>query len=357
MSFRTNLQYLRAERRMTQEQLAMLLGVSRQSVTKWEAEKAYPEMDKLIKICQLFDCSLDDLVQGDVSRRTVDATGNAGAASPVVNASTHGLDGGEPFSDRPRRLPIPAGPATDICGYDEQTRSLARKISLGVTVIILGLAAAIFTGEVLHSDGIVLVSLFALVAVGLGFIIPAGMDYAAFKKAHPYVADFYTEEQKSTVRRRASIAIVAGIALILLGIAVAALFEVESDVQVYGSTLMMVLIAAGVGVIVHWSMLWGRTNLDEYNREWLETVELGEDDLAQLDPQSREAYLRASDPAHRQRANHSSKACTVIMLVATIIALAWLFVGPSIGAPMSIFWLPWVIGGVLCGIACVVIGD
>ncbi len=34
MSFRTNLQYLRAERHMTQEQLAMLLGVSRQSVTK-----------------------------------------------------------------------------------------------------------------------------------------------------------------------------------------------------------------------------------------------------------------------------------------------------------------------------------
>ena len=33
-----NLQHLRAERNMTQEQLAMLLGVSRQSVTKWEAD-------------------------------------------------------------------------------------------------------------------------------------------------------------------------------------------------------------------------------------------------------------------------------------------------------------------------------
>ena len=69
MSFRTNLQYLRAERHMTQEQLAMLLGVSRQSVTKWEAEKSYPEMDKLIKMCQIFECSLDDLVQGDLTGR------------------------------------------------------------------------------------------------------------------------------------------------------------------------------------------------------------------------------------------------------------------------------------------------
>lgn len=47
MSFRDNLQHLRAERNMTQEQLAMLLGVSRQSVTKWEAESLAPVIDAL----------------------------------------------------------------------------------------------------------------------------------------------------------------------------------------------------------------------------------------------------------------------------------------------------------------------
>ncbi|KLN85109.1 transcriptional regulator [Bifidobacterium bifidum] len=67
MSFRTNLQYLRAQRNMTQERLAMLLGVSRQAISKWESEKAYPEMDKLLMICDLFGCTLDDLVLGDVS--------------------------------------------------------------------------------------------------------------------------------------------------------------------------------------------------------------------------------------------------------------------------------------------------
>lgn len=50
MSFRDNLQHLRATHAMTQEQLALMLGVSRQSVTKWEAEKSYPEMDKLLKL-------------------------------------------------------------------------------------------------------------------------------------------------------------------------------------------------------------------------------------------------------------------------------------------------------------------
>ena len=76
MSFRANLQSLRAQRNMPQEQLAMLLGVSRQAISKWESEKAYPEMDKLLMICDLFGCTLDDLVLGDVS-----ASVNVGAAS------------------------------------------------------------------------------------------------------------------------------------------------------------------------------------------------------------------------------------------------------------------------------------
>lgn len=71
MSFRENLQHLRATRGMSQEQLAMLVGVSRQSVTKWESEKSYPEMDKLLKLCQIFECTLDDLVTGDWTDRAI----------------------------------------------------------------------------------------------------------------------------------------------------------------------------------------------------------------------------------------------------------------------------------------------
>ena len=41
---------------MTQEQLAMLLGVSRQAISKWESEKAYPEMDKLLMLCDIAGC-------------------------------------------------------------------------------------------------------------------------------------------------------------------------------------------------------------------------------------------------------------------------------------------------------------
>ncbi|WP_419053351.1 helix-turn-helix transcriptional regulator [Collinsella stercoris] len=380
MSFRTNLQYLRAERHMTQEQLAMLLGVSRQSVTKWEAEKSYPEMDKLIKMCQIFECSLDDLVTSDVSRCGIpvreDLDGRPTACAPAATvdgdvpaaplaAAPHDASLGVPawparaFSSG-AACAIPAGPATDVCGYDEHMVAFARKIAIGVVLFILGAAAAIFADEVMHSDGIVLLATFAFVAAGLAFTIPAGMDHAAFAKAHPYVADFYTEEEKATARRRASIAIVAGIAMILLGVAVAGLFEVESSVQVYGDSLMMVLVAFGVGMIVHWGMLWGRTDLADYNKEWLETVALSDDELAQLDQQSREAYLRANNPRRRGTADRKGKACMVIMLVATMVALVWLFAASAMGASKGVsglFWLPWVVGCLGSGIALVVIDD
>lgn len=380
MSFRTNLQYLRAERRMTQEQLAMLLGVSRQSVTKWEAEKSYPEMDKLIKMCQIFECSLDDLVTGDVSRCGIpvreDLDGRPTACAPAATvdgdvpaaplaAAPHDASLGAPawparaFSSG-AACAIPAGPATDVCGYDEHMVAFARKIAIGVVLFILGAAAAIFTDEVMHSDGIVLLATFAFVAAALAFTIPAGIDHAAFAKAHPYVADFYTAEEKATARRRASIAIVAGIAVILLGVAVAGLFEVESNVQVYGNSLMMVLVAFGVGMIVHWGMLWGRTDLADYNKEWLETVALSDDELAQLDQQSREAYLRANNPRRRGTADRKGKACMVIMLVATMVALVWLFAASAMGASEGVsglFWLPWVVGCLGSGIALVVIDD
>ena len=54
MSFSENLQYLRKRDRITQEELADKIGVSRQSVSKWETGEAYPETDKLIVLCDMF---------------------------------------------------------------------------------------------------------------------------------------------------------------------------------------------------------------------------------------------------------------------------------------------------------------
>lgn len=68
MSFGQNLQFLRKMRnKMTQEQLAESLGVSRQTVSKWELDVVYPEMDKVIELCNLFSCTMDELVREDLN--------------------------------------------------------------------------------------------------------------------------------------------------------------------------------------------------------------------------------------------------------------------------------------------------
>ena len=63
MTFGDKLSALRREQNYTQEQLADLLGVSRQSVSKWESGAAYPETEKLIRLSTLFNCSLDYLLR------------------------------------------------------------------------------------------------------------------------------------------------------------------------------------------------------------------------------------------------------------------------------------------------------
>lgn len=68
MKLGTNLQYLRKMYgNMTQEKLAEQMGVSRQTISKWETGEAYPEIDKIMELSQIFSCSLDALLKEDMA--------------------------------------------------------------------------------------------------------------------------------------------------------------------------------------------------------------------------------------------------------------------------------------------------
>lgn len=71
MSLGSNLQYLRRlSKNMTQEALAEKLGVSRQTISKWEMDAALPEIDKAIELCRIFNCSLDNLFREEMDKRS-----------------------------------------------------------------------------------------------------------------------------------------------------------------------------------------------------------------------------------------------------------------------------------------------
>ena len=67
-SFGTRLAELRKQAGLSQEEFAELLNVSRQSISKWENDKAYPEMTRLIFMSDYFKVSLDELMRGEVNQ-------------------------------------------------------------------------------------------------------------------------------------------------------------------------------------------------------------------------------------------------------------------------------------------------
>lgn len=66
MKFGENLYNLRKKQKISQEKLAAKIGVSRQSVSKWENGTAYPEMNRIFELCKIFHCKLNDLVNDNI---------------------------------------------------------------------------------------------------------------------------------------------------------------------------------------------------------------------------------------------------------------------------------------------------
>ncbi len=327
MSFRNNLQHLRATRNMTQEQLAMMVGVSRQSVTKWEAERAYPEMDKLLKICQIFDCTLDELVQGDLTDRE---------AQPE------------------KSVPADAG-ARDTIGYVDRFKARARRLAVGVMCFIIGvglglMASGLVSGSM--ADGsLIAVFILLFVIAGLAIVIPEANRHVLFMKEHPFVIDFFSAEERAEQSASSSRGLVVGIGLIICGVILVLVFGGSATTDAAGSILcgtMMVLIAVGVAFIVHAGVLLDMLDVEKYNYDAICELSDSEADalLDTFDAEKREHYLR-----NRRVNSVVGTACGIIMLVATVVGLLLLFV-----ARAEMFWVPWPVGGVCCGIAGIVGG-
>lgn len=401
MSFKENLQYLRGSRNMTQEQLAMLLGVSRQAISKWESEKAYPEMDKLLMLCDMFGVTLDDLVMGDVRASagcggagrvdlTADTDGVAAsvgvadaavgevpgvigfAASQVAGMSDSGESDAQgaktgvqlsvsPESDTRDGADIPQSVprhiVQDVVGYDSHMRRFAWLIAIGVAAIILGVAVGMLfspEGSVLGPSPVndVLVTVCTLVGamVGLALLIPAGIMHGDFRRRHPYVQDFYTNEDKSRASVVLAIGVAIGAVLILAGVCVRVFcdeFVADGDAG-WPDSVLLACVAAAVFCFIMSGMTHDKVNVDKYNRE-------AEEESVREGRSVPHPTMSESDRFYRRL---TGAICGVIMLLATVVALLMLFLGTAgsdADAWMKVFWVPWPIGGVLCGVVDIIV--
>lgn len=102
MSFGSRLQELRRSNGLTQEGFAEQLQVSRQAVGKWESDRGYPEMEKLLFICRRYHVSLSDLFADELPAPTLpqqpdEDTPQAMPVKPLRRAVNDFLDNLAPY--------------------------------------------------------------------------------------------------------------------------------------------------------------------------------------------------------------------------------------------------------------------
>lgn len=259
MSLAENLQYLRAREGITQEQLAERLDVSRQSVSKWESSASYPEMDTILKLCDMFHVDMDSLLRGSVERTL----------------------------------------SEDTAGYDRFMTSYARRTAGAITAIIAGAGAMILLYMWI---GDLSAAVFLLdVAISAMVLMAGGMTEDNFRKQYPTIPDFYTEKQKRDFRRRYIWYISGGVGAILFGVVLLLLaFTVLPEQEPYESfmgALFVFIVAAATFFLVYGGMLEDKYNIAKYNRQNNPT------------------------PEDRERRRRASTVCAIIMLLATAVFL------------------------------------
>lgn len=172
MTFGEKLARLRRENNITQDQLAQLLSVSRQSVSKWESGTAFPETDKLIRLADLFHCSLDYLLRDSQSDSP---EGHPDSSAGVEEQADKQQAGGEETAPDSRWDGNRGGTRDSItltltgsglCRFRERK---SRRTVLGMPLWCVGKHARGFIAVGLTARGVISVGLCSTGVLSVGF--------------------------------------------------------------------------------------------------------------------------------------------------------------------------------------------
>lgn len=314
MAFADNLYYLRKKNRITQEELADSLDVSRQSVSKWETGEAYPETEKLIALCDKFGVSLDELLRGDLTK---------------VQESEKGAE----WQIYP-----------DECGFARHMDGFSLRIALGVFIILLGVAVCVAlagysqnlsgkTAELVAAMGGVAV--LVCVAIAVFLFVFSGITHEKFKKSYPVVKNVFTKEQYDKFSRRFPVAMACLVSGILLGVVTLVVFSSllgsgiiggGDETYCYVTAAFLLIIAVCVGGLTYFGIQKTKFDVTEYNAE----------------------NAKEAQPKEKLK----NAVCSAVMMTATavflVIGFVWNLWHPG--------WVVFPVGGIICGIIGAVMG-
>ncbi len=247
---------LRKKNGWSQEELAEKLNVSRQSVSKWESAQSVPDMNRILRMSEIFGVSTDFLLKDEMG---MPETGR----EPEVDVDLKAVSMEE---------------AQDFLSYKKKA---ARNISLGVMLCILSpvclIAIAVFqeakwliiTEEA--AAGIGLTVLFLLVGAAVAIFVITGINGHRFEYIEKenietsYGVDGMVRDRKEKYRQTYTISLALGIALCVLSVipvlATSLFSGGNGEIAAIGSAILLIFVAVGVMLIVRSSITWGAYNM------------------------------------------------------------------------------------------------
>lgn len=246
---------LRKQKGWSQEQLAEQLGISRQSVSKWESGASVPDLDKIIKLSQIFDVSTDYLLKEEIE----------------IEEAPEKIKEPDVWHEEDCVRRVSSGEAEQ---YIDDIKYISKKMALGVFICILSPICLIVLGglseykaELLSENmagGIGMVVLLFMLVVGVAFLILNGMKeskYEFFEK-ETFTLEYDTHasvlRQKEEFEPTYQKGIVLGVSLCIISVIplFAAMAVSDSDfVYVCCIGLLLAFIACGVFVLISVGMV------------------------------------------------------------------------------------------------------
>ena len=245
---------LRKQNGWSQEELAVKLNISRQSVSKWESTASVPDLDKIIKLSQLFGVSTDFLLKDEVEPEE--------ELIPV---------GGELTEEEQRTVSLEE--ANDFMGL---TARIAKWIAIGVMLCILSPVFLIMMGG-FSEYGIISVSedaaasvgaiiLFIMIGTAVTVFILKGMQLSKYDYlekecfALEYGVYSIVEKKKQDFEHVFRICVAIGVLLCIFGVIPLFLTNLFPDAEVFAVCsvgLLLGMVACGVFLFIWSGMIYG----------------------------------------------------------------------------------------------------
>ena len=250
---------LRKKNGWSQEDLAEKLDVSRQSISKWESAQSIPDMNKILKLSEIFGVSTDFLLKDEMTTTEYVET-------PVVEESDYKV------------RPVSMEEASEFINVRKEQSG---RIGLGVMLCILSPVLLIVLGGCQDSGllkitdtqagGIGLVALFILIGAAVALFVSGGLKLSKYEYMEKSLIDTaygvkgLAEDLKNKYSATYTRSMIIGVVLCVVSVIplfiVMALNQTDAGVGSMAVGLLLIMVAIGVYMIVRVNIINGTYNI------------------------------------------------------------------------------------------------